>query len=555
MATNLISRVDDYQRTLITNPITGMRESVLVEQIRGKEISKTEKKYSTFAASSFNAGYLQSSSQILKYIVNGRLGQVTKAWLQFQIQVSNAPVKLLPAFMWIDQLNSFKDSTNTKGMDANWFSILLSLSNLTPAQFKPLAQMMLCDPDDAWTTSFLPVGTYNVYVPLYDSCLLTGAHLKYYPENMNMQIISPQGGCVEQGNPLNVTLLSSNLVLEETDVPVAKAAIIEQSYSYPFKRFFLDWQVYNNQTVTVANGGGPVQIKMDNLSGVIPFLIYGLRASTSPVNGACKRFVSLGSKLGSCSVNLFNAAGKSILNQAIDPYLQQSIQAVSSYGEVLNGDWSNIYFLDFTKDRIASINGIISAGWRKAEINDYIQINFNTQYVAEVPRVITFTTIDGTGTASAATAGSFQLSYCDGRGLAFTSAIISYNSTQAAVQTALDNMVIYGGVTLTAGSTNVNSLQGLTITMINLSDFDTAVQGARWSVMTSTLRNASAAVFPSMTDVGGSMQVGVAPGTYQTFILFPKFSCYKLTPTATQGNPVTVSYAVDAASIKEGELR
>ena len=76
MATNLISRVDDYQRTLITNPMTGMRESVLVEQIRGKEISRTEKKYSTFAASSFNAGYLQSSSQILKYIVNGRLGQV-----------------------------------------------------------------------------------------------------------------------------------------------------------------------------------------------------------------------------------------------------------------------------------------------------------------------------------------------------------------------------------------------------------------------------------------------------------------------------------------------
>ena len=146
---------------------------------------------------------------------------------------------------------------------------------------------------------------------------------------------------------------------------------------------------------------------------------------------------------------------------------------------------------------IASMNGIISAGcWRKAEINDYIQINFNTQYVAEVPRVITFTTVDGTGTAAAATGGSFQLSYCDGRGLASTSATINYNDSRLAVQTALDNMVIYGGVTVTAGSNNVNSLQGLTITMTNLSDFDTAVQGARWSVMTSTLQGASAAVYP-----------------------------------------------------------
>ena len=44
---------------------------------------------------------------------------------------------------------------------------------------------------------------------------------------MNMQIVSPQGGCVEIGNPLNVTLLSSNFILEETDVPAGKAVIIE----------------------------------------------------------------------------------------------------------------------------------------------------------------------------------------------------------------------------------------------------------------------------------------------------------------------------------------
>ena len=59
---------------------------------------------------------------------------------------------------------------------------------------------------------------------------------------------------------------------------------------------------------------------------------------------------------------------------------------------------------------------------------------------------------------------------------------------------------------------------------------------------------------PEMSDVGGSVQVGVAPGTYQSFILFPKFSCYKLTPTATEGSPVTVSYAVDASAVRDGEL-
>ena len=82
-------------------------------------------------------------------------------------------------------------------------------------------------------------------------------------------------------------------------------------------------------------------------------------------------------------------------------------------------------------------------------------------------------------------------------------------------------MTVYGGVLTTAGATNVNSLGELVLTMTMLNDFDTAVQGAGWSVTTSSLRSATGPLFINLQDVGGSTQVGVAPGTYTSYILFP----------------------------------
>ena len=80
--------------------------------------------------------------------------------------------------------------------------------------------------------------------------------------------------------------------------------------------------------------------------------------------------------------------------------------------------------MDFTKNRIASMNGIMGAGWRKAVNNEILQI-IPGPYIAEVPRVIPITTVDATGAAVSATGGSFQLHYCDGKGLTYTSGEIN----------------------------------------------------------------------------------------------------------------------------------
>ena len=94
-------------------------------------------------------------------------------------------------------------------------------------------------------------------------------------------------------------------------------------------------------------------------------------------------------------------------------------------------------------------------------------------------------------------------------------------------------MQIYGGAIVTAGATNVNVLGGLTLTMTRFNAYDTAVQGARWSVINSTLRTNAAALIPTMTDVGGSTVVGIPPGTYSPFILFPKFVILTINPDRT----------------------
>ena len=140
------------------------------------------------------------------------------------------------------------------------------------------------------------------------------------------------------------------------------------------QRIFLDWQILPAQTVTVsaASSGSPINIILTGLQGVTPFLIYGLRnvADNTPTGGAIKRFVNLASASSSAKVSLLTPAGAPIFNQPIDPFLQNLIASESTFGAILDGPWCSFYFLEFTKDRIASFNGVIGAGWRKAENNE-----------------------------------------------------------------------------------------------------------------------------------------------------------------------------------------
>ena len=66
--------------------------------------------------------------------------------VNFNIQISNAPVKLLPAFMWFYKIQAFQDSTNARGQETNWTTLLLSYDNLLPTQFRTMGQSMLVDP-------------------------------------------------------------------------------------------------------------------------------------------------------------------------------------------------------------------------------------------------------------------------------------------------------------------------------------------------------------------------------------------------------------------------
>ena len=202
----------------------------IADQIAGIKSASKPKKYSTYNSTGVPSTFLQSGPQSINFIVNGDIGQISRAWLLFNITVSNAPVTLLPAFMWPDRIHSYKDSTNARGQESLWISNLISYGNLTPAQFDLMARSMLVKPEDAWTVEPLQPATYNVYVPLFDTTLFTDANLKYYPQRMNMTIDSPSGGCVESGNASNVILNSAGLVLEEILIQSGDARVLGEDY-------------------------------------------------------------------------------------------------------------------------------------------------------------------------------------------------------------------------------------------------------------------------------------------------------------------------------------
>ena len=272
MAASRVHLVDHYNKvTGRLDPSINGLVCQIVDQVAGFPAGRNQKKYTPVTMQTTCPNFL-SAQNTINFIIPGDSGQISRVWVNFNIQISNAPVRLLPAFMWFYKIQAFQDSTNARGMETNWVNLLMSYDNLLPEQFKSMAQSMLVDPDDAWTTTFTPVGTYQIYVPLFDNCLFTNALLKAYPKNMNMNIISPLNGCVEQGLASNVSLISAQLILEESLVPEAKASLLN-SYRYPNERIFLDWQILTPQIITNAQPGIPINI---TLTGVEVVLSCGL---------------------------------------------------------------------------------------------------------------------------------------------------------------------------------------------------------------------------------------------------------------------------------------
>ena len=111
-------------------------------------------------------------------------------------------------------------------------------------------------------------------------------------------------------------------MLEETLVPVSLAREIGASYTKPVQRVFLDWQLFQLQTLVIS-GTGQVNIVLTGLQGISPFLVYGLQLTSyvgDPTNGRPKRFAQIGSSGSSASVLLLTSEGFTILNQAINSW-------------------------------------------------------------------------------------------------------------------------------------------------------------------------------------------------------------------------------------------
>ena len=102
-----MQRINQYDRIKVQEP-SGQVVYRIKDQVAGSHSGQRQKRYANFVCQSIVGGYLSGGTNQLQSIINGEMGQISRVWVQFTITVSNAPVQLLPAFMWIDRLYSIK---------------------------------------------------------------------------------------------------------------------------------------------------------------------------------------------------------------------------------------------------------------------------------------------------------------------------------------------------------------------------------------------------------------------------------------------------------------
>ena len=157
MAASRVHLVDHYNKvTGLLDPFISGPVAQLTDQQVGFKAGRNQKKYTSIAMQTTCPTFLTSQGSI-NFIIPGDSGQISRVWVNFNIQISNAPVRLLPAFMWFYKIQSFQDSTNARGMETNWTNLLMSYDNLLPEQFRVMAESMLVDPDEPGLRLLLPL--------------------------------------------------------------------------------------------------------------------------------------------------------------------------------------------------------------------------------------------------------------------------------------------------------------------------------------------------------------------------------------------------------------
>ena len=518
-----ITRVDTPTSWVKATGSKGQDALIMASQAPGYS-SQQQYTYNTVVPSTVPPTFLTQGQPIFVNIIDDAMGLINRIWVKLVVSVANAPVTLLPPVMWLETINSYRDASASNGKVTSWINTLFGLSNYFPSQFTSLADGMQLNARDAWSTEPFPVGLTTVYIPLENSTLLVDGFLGFYPPNIRLEFVSPQAGCIEQGTPANVTLSSLSVILEEVVLNPDKLKTLASYYgNNVISRSFLQWTKYD--TPQTVSDGQTLRFIMTNVKGVVPFIAFAFQTTTdysSNTGAGRKRFVPLGGPGATTTVQYYTTNGTPVFKQPIDLYLQRTmISGTGSYGDLLETGWPGINFIDFTNDRSRSLAGQIGSGYRIIQPQEYIDFNF-PPYTAEVARVTTFNTVDGTGANVAATAGSYQLQYTNGNGQSFISSMIAATASAAEVQTAVNGMGIMGGCVATVGATNLNSTTGLSLTLTKLTRFDTPASGARWSVMSFGLRS-NALLGIMMADVGGTVQVGIAPGNYILWIWAPCF--------------------------------
>lgn len=447
-----------------------------------------------YAVSGPSSSLLSTGGQCTAKVTRNSAGLVKKQYIVVNFTVATGQVKMLPASMWISLLQNFGDGGTSPCQQIYDLTNQINHNTLTAEEFSQVADEILCK-SNGWDTPYLQTGNYTAFIRVFGS-LYENLYCRNIDTDMGVEINFNSTSCIDTIGTSVVTVTGVAVFLKLHDLNREA----EEKFKQMFKRDvvsknFISYNRYSSTSTITAGSANTFQLS--TIRGYNGFLVFAIRASTSPTAGAIKKLLKLGDGVSIGTYQLLDAGGRSISKLNVDAQYALKYDTSDYWTGQLAKKW---YYYTIAHGHPKDILQGIPSGYYFYSGTEVLQLNPATA-ISETSRVVSLIpTLASTGAATAATQGTVQITYSRGfDGPTYTSASIAYNANTAALNAAIVAMQLPDSLSVST-ATGFNSTSGLIMTISSLSEADLAVNGAQWSVTGNSLSNGTLPLLITTSD-------------------------------------------------------
>lgn len=308
-------------------------------------------RYCTFlVVKGFNSTVLQMGEGVQHKLQRGALGQAIHCGIRVVVENTHATaaVKLLPTFLWCDEIE-FENGHGKDIQELHDIPSWLSLRNYSPEQLKYISQATNTHLTTFKGLADLPAQTKRTYIIYLPNNFIQA--MKLHPaaldEDLQLQLNFRLGGVIESGTGTPVVRSMDFIYWHAKPSEAAKLEVKNKFYRN-LKSNIIQWERTKSGAPVAFAPNVETTLEFKSTRGNCVAVFVGLRASSAVAAGALIDFAQIGNANNDGTIQFYRNDTEEVFSQPISVFVNKLVENGANFSSelLLNTNGELICFSD-----------------------------------------------------------------------------------------------------------------------------------------------------------------------------------------------------------------